>query len=804
MASWARLPLARLLAAGLTAIGAFALQPLTAAAAASVTITGHLGYADTVKVGAWAPLDVTLATQGPEVAGTLVVRGLFGVKPAVPWLATYQRPITVFPGVAQHAQFHLSIEQAGMVAEVQLVSDGRVVARAVIGATHTATTLVGVLSDNTTALDELGAIHPAGLTATVVHLGLADLPSSAVPLRAFDLLAFDDVSTSGLSAAQVTALADYVRGGGAILVGTGSSWNRTLAGLPADILPMRPDGSTLLASSSAVGAAHPLAVATGPASGGTAWLSEGSLPLLLEAPVGQGVSELATYDLAPAGDPGWTAEPTILRQVLVRTVFGGGGSASAIPLKGALIPGGPFGGAGTSIYERSGAVSSTLGGVPALDLPSFVVTGLIVLAYVILVGPVNFLVLRALKRRALAWITLPVIAAVVSAAAYGGAVLTKGQSLEANQVAILHLQAGGSRGYLEAYTGVLSPTRGDNTVLPAASVMVSPISDYFGGGTVARGDLVVDLGDGLILLPGMTAFSVRGFGTEETYAAGPKLAVHLAVANGKLVGSVENDSDLTFGDAVLIAGDGYQKLGALAPGATVNLQVEPKPVTVNGPGVLTGVYPGYNGGPGNTAPTEAQVVGQQKAQLLALLTSAGFNGAPSTSAAPILVAWLDQSLEPVTVNGAHPRGRALTAVAVTIPVDLLGPGPVPASAVGGRIVDADGTSSGGPPGMLALSDGSVTFDFAPPLPAGAHLHATSIADDNPYLTAVGPGGSSGVLGEAWDWSTSSWVDVSFKQAALTPLPDSVVNPATGEVRFRVSVSNGFYIAGGLSLTGTVQ
>src|SRR6185437_9543694 len=112
---------------------------------------------------------------------------------------------------------------------------------------------------------------------------------------------------------------------------------------------------------------------------------------------------------------------------------------------------------GFSVAMKGGTVSQALVNLPALDLPAWWLIGGLVLIYVLLVGPVNYFVLRALNRRMLAWITVPAIAVVAAGGAYGGSILTKGTSAEANQITIIHVAQDSDRGWQEAYTGLLTP-----------------------------------------------------------------------------------------------------------------------------------------------------------------------------------------------------------------------------------------------------------------------------------------------------------------------------------------------------------
>ena len=129
--------------------------------------------------------------------------------------------------------------------------------------------------------------------------------------------------------------------------------------------------------------------------------------------------------------------------------------------------------------------------------------------------------------------------------------------------------------------------------------------------------------------------------------------------------------------------------------------------------------------------------------------------------------------------------------------------------VSGRIVDVVGDTQGqGPPGMLLMQSGSVTYEFSPSLAAGRHLTGAALNGFNPYggKFAPAPGGgtsTSTMQSEVWDWSRSAWSEVAYQDNGTTSLPDSAVNPQNGLVRLRLSTNGGF-AAGAISLSGTVQ
>jgi hypothetical protein len=534
---------------------------------------------------------------------------------------------------------------------------------------------------------------------------------------------------------------------------------------------------------------------------------------LVERQVGGGIVTLATFDWNQEPVAGWSGTAPLLRQLIARAVFGSGNSTQNAVFTGGMGPT-PFGSQST-IASRSATLSSTLGNLPELGLPSLQLTGALVVLYVLLVGPVNYLVLGAMRRRALAWVTVPLIAVIAAGGAYGAGVFTKGRSVQANQVTIVHLQRGWDRAYQETFTGVMAPTRGDyQAAINGSRLVISPIvsngaydMSTFGPGS-RSGSLRIDVDNNSVTLPGMTAFVLSGFATESITAA-PQLTAQLKLVNGKLTGTIENHSNLAFTDAVLIVGDNFQTFGELKPGATTTISLDVKATNQFGQPVYTRIYGNAFNGPQPSQPTDTQREDYAKTQILSLLPTGGNFKGISLSSTPLLVAWTHQSFQDVTVNGNHPRSTAETAVALSLPLDQIGTGSLPAGMVSGRIVDVVGDTQGqGPPGMLLLASGSVTYEFSPSLAAGRHLTSATLNAFNPYggkvMPAPGGGNTTATTqSEVWDWSRSAWSEVAYQDNGATNLPDSAVNPASGLVRLRITTTSGF-VAGGISLSGTVQ
>jgi len=784
-----------LVAAALTLLGA---SSAAQAAANPITMTVKVGYSNFVKAQQWMPVTVDLTNNGPSVDGTLEVTT--GLSPGIngqPFEAViYQTPVSLPAGATKHLRTYVVEDQVPSVVSARLVANGRELVSTDSQTSNSATTLIGVLSDQGTALDGFSAQHPGSISANVVHLSLEDVGDSGVLLRAFDLLVIDDFATDTLTAAQRTAIADYVQSGGELLLGTGASWRKTLAGVSANILPMQIDGTTTI--SPGLEPLGPVEVATGTLNGGaTAWLSGGGRPLLVEKFVGGGTVTVATFDWNQDPIASWSGTGALLRQLLVRSVL----TASTTQSFGNF--GGPFGSSGNSISERSGTLSQALSSLPALDLPSLVVIGLLVLVYVALVGPVNYLALRALNRRALAWVTVPVIAVVASAGAFGTGLLTKGRSVQSNQVSIIHIQPGWASAYQESYTGILTPTRGDYEVtVSGAPLLIAPTSSYTGGITA---DLIRVGANNSVVLPSMTAYTLRGFATEGLVNA-PQLTATATLTNGKLQGTIRNVSNLSFTDAVVLAGDGFQILPKLASGATASYSVTPKVSVFTGMPTAMTIYPstGFNfGGPMPSQSADADREAFAKTSILQMVS--GSNYGFTSAITPMVVAWSRQPAQDVTIAGSKPRTTTLTAVVLPLHVTGIEAGAVPAGMVSSRFTDMQGDAQPAQPGAVLLQNGSVSYDFTPALAPGSHLDSASI--DSTFSSPKGPvapGTAATLQARYWDWQRSVWTSLSYNMGGITALPPAAINPASGEVRLQVDAGGTQTVFGQVSLTGTVK
>jgi hypothetical protein len=215
------------------------------------------------------------------------------------------------------------------------------------------------------------------------------------------------------------------------------------------------------------------------------------------------------------------------------------------------------------------AAREAVGAIPGFELPSVLQILAFMLVYVLLIGPVNYLLLRKFGRRELAWLTIPVLVVGFSACAYVTGFQLRGGKAIVHRLAAVYVPKGSDTGRVSQVVGLFSPRRTDYD-LRVVGAEVREIPDPYRGGTSrqplhvvtdAEGVRVVDL---RVDVGGIHPFVVEGYADVSGVEADLEL-VEDAAGRLWLEGMVRNDGVLLH-EVVLIAGDDEQRLGDLEPG----------------------------------------------------------------------------------------------------------------------------------------------------------------------------------------------------------------------------------------------
>ena len=364
-------------------------------------------------------------------------------------------------------------------------------------------------------------------------------------------------------------------------------------------------------------------------------------------------------------------------------------------------------------FSDDNLLVSSVSQLPALALPPIGGLILILLIYILLIGPINYFVLVRLDRREWAWFTMPALIVVFAVGAYGFGAALRGSSIVVNEVAIVRGAPGTTDGTAQVYLGVFSPTRDVYQVSVAGGALLSaPLSGDFFGTTGTANTLDVLQGDPARVRDLGVGFSSLRAIRAETAVKVPLIETDLRLEDGRLQGTVKNASQQRLERPAVVLGQTVVNLDDLAPGQTATVDV---PTTFNQFGQSMSdkvVGAGVFGDVGTTAGATTQYVRHNMVDQLTYDPMFGSsNVLPGDGA--VVLAWGSEPLLDVTVAGHKPDH--LGNVLYYLPADLAirGKTTFRADLLRSTVVGTDSQMFSKDPTMIGFGRGTATLAYRP-------------------------------------------------------------------------------------------
>lgn len=696
-----------LLAALLIPVGEVGAAPGTQGKLA-LQASAKAGYGDdgtyVIGVGAWFPVRVTLVN--PSGAPSMRIRVEVDSYNNAGGSAdsTYAREVDMPSPARKEVTLYAYSAQYDHAINVRLVQNSAIIAtiQAKLNPIDPGSDMVlGVVSSDAAALNVLsgekaghqgtrfligGYGGPPGVSGTtanrlsVAHISLENIPDLSAALDTFGALVIDDVDTGTLSQGQHDALAEWVQRGGTLIVAASQGGADSAAGL-ADLLPVKvgstqnvPNVQSLgaLVSMSLAGGNVPV-VASTPLTGAPVFTrvlaQSGGVPLAAVRDLGQG--QVAYLALSPSQPPlrNWDGTVPLFKRLLVEHRVH---PPVAVGFMGAGY-GGSFYGYSSGIFEIYGDVLD----LPGLDLPSGWLMAGFLLLYILVIGPVNFIVLRRLRRAELAWATIPALVLIFSVGAYIIAFNAKGGDLIMPRSNVTYTSPGEPNSTGVQVWGLFSPLRRTYSISVGANSLVSQFERYggYGGGTgtvvprVVGGDtttlqnVVVDTG------------GLKGFVVQNSLKTASPLEADLHLGDRIIEGTLKNRSGRGLQDVALVRGNTVQNIGYMAAGASVpvKLLVNPSPFNNSSPSSLLPPQPGVaaptsGGYYYSTSSGAEQRAYMRKLSLLGMALEPVLTNDPPTDMDVLALAWGGDVPVSVNVDGHSARTEEISLWVSRLPV----------------------------------------------------------------------------------------------------------------------------------------
>lgn len=751
-----------------------------AQAQTGLTMTAEPAYGGRFKYGQWLPVFVTIENNGPALQAEvrLEVSGRSGEL-------EFSAPAELAAGAHKRIILYTLPNNFSRAIRVELVAGDEIVAERTVRVSVLPNDryVIGLITTGSAKINLLSSIELPGRrhNPETFTLPLSHIPDRAEGLALFNTLILNDVDTARLSPGQQRALTGWTLNGGRLIVGGGAAAVRTLSGLPPQLQPVSLSGqqevTSLTALAEYAGESIPqagpfLLAESQPVSAANILLAhETGPPLLVEMEAGTGFVDFIALDLNQAPFNNWTGLIPFAEKILSP----GAAWPNQLPtdVEPALI--------------QDSTMASALNNLPALDLPSIRFLGILLAGYIILVGPVNYLILRWQDRMTWAWLTIPALTVAFSGVAYGIGFQLRGSDIIVNQVSLIELSDSGRPADMRTYVGLFSPRRQSYNVAVGGEGLIRPLGEgYYDPwqSNIEVGSMRVVQGDPA-RVRGLTVnkWSMQSFVVESTPAADlPRISARLQAGFDSLAGQLENQSDYILRDVIVIFQRQFQKLGDLSPGQSVEIKLnfEEQAWMKGGFGSYM-LFQDELSGPG---PRNRRIQFKQQ-----VLDSTIFNyntGDPKISHSVYLVAWLDESPLPVSVEEREIAYQQSTLLYGQLPVSFA-EGSIPPGFSRAEMLASSGDS--GPcytPGSDSyhLYQGTVELEISLPdktrnlRPARLDLYISTDGgwQEPPEISL-------------YDWTSGEWEILEEARFGANPVADRFYNRAEAAVRLRASQEN---------------
>lgn len=768
---------------------------------ADAAFGGHFKY------GEWLPIWVRLENDGPDLHAEIQVQvggagtTTFAAAAVLPTGSRKRIPLYVLPNSYSHEL------------EVRLVAGDNLLASRTVAVNPQPNIdyLIGLMAPRRGALSLIqGAeLTPLNGRKELIDISLSDLPERAEGLKTFDALILNDVDTSLLSPAQAMALENWVRQGGQLVIGGGPGAMHTLIGLPESLRPLTLTGVTSVdrlpalgefAGAEAAPAPGPFFAATGEPAGSVPLVKQDSLVLVYETTIDDGSVEFAALDLAASPFDAWAGTPAFWERLLSASI----GYPEWLP---------------PDVSARqihANTMASALSNIPALDLPSIRGLGILLAVYIILVGPINYLILRSRQRLHWAWVTIPLLTISFSTGAFGLAYSLRGSDLLLNRIAVIALQSNGTA-RISSYMGIFSPSQESYEVEVGSGRLVAPLRAGYDpwqiGDVNSSGEAVFLQGEpGLVRGLTVDQWSLQSFMTEGVWNNAGQLASDLRLDGAVLEGSVRNETAYALTDVVLILGNDFVGLGDLAPGTETAVRwALPDPSGRWSEPPLSYRLFERESAEGDT-PASARQAQLKRAILSDILqgSSRPWNSLASadrgrTLTGLTLMGWTDTAPPEVRVAGKTPNQRTLavlyTSLSYSVPEEgaiTLRPG-----LISGAVIQMP--QEGGPCGpetSILLGRGEAVFEFRLP----SEIQDVQV---NTLQLMLEADGSHQLPPDValYDWDGEEWITLEAPAFGINSIDHADQMVRDGQVRVRLAAPGGH--SGGclyveLGMAGTRQ
>lgn len=618
----------------------FLLPPTQAQAAAPLEVKATAGISGKAKYQSVVPLQVTVKNNGADFSGDMAINSSNSYEAASALVV----PIDIAAGEEKTFTFYLDGLADNGYSDADLfafyegnIEKGKKIAykgtkRLQSNFLDPTSTFVYTLtekSDRLSALLRLSSFVPQNNVEIFNINQLKDytFPEDEQGLAMANVIVVDEVAIADLAQKQQEALLKWVQDGGTLLLGASDQIDAT-AGVFKDYLPMSLSQEMTSISAETLTKLSGGGIFTQPISIHTATNHKESLPVLTEnnvvlaskKKIGSGEIIQTAFSLGDQPLASMDGYAALLAKII---------DIQSISQQGMMSQ-------GQSPLDQ---ISYELRNINEL-FPSFEVSVsymlIVIILYIIIIGPVLYFVLKKIDKREHAWWIIPVFSIVLSIGLFIVGAKDRVVQPQVQQSAFYKVNEDSSLNgyYVES---ILTNRSGDfivNTDKNTTAVAMRNYNNFTGTvGDLHESSYIKENANGSTLtLRDLNYWSVQSFGGKTSAQNIGKMDVDITLKNEKLTGTIKNNFPFELKDVTLISGVKEVKLGDIKANGTLQVDKEMKTTVLQKPSVFNSYNYSY---PSQKDEVDPMRVERMKTLALPLVEN---------DRQPILTAWTDQAI----------------------------------------------------------------------------------------------------------------------------------------------------------------
>ncbi len=563
---------------------------LVASPCSAVTMRLTAGFDGVIKSTRWTPVAVQLANPSDDdIEGLLVVDEPEGLPTPVP-ICTSQVNLPAHSTKLYHAYVRLP-GYGGKIRVALRRGYGTLATREVkVNAASEDDRLIVSVGDRASRLSFLQGESiqtvtrrpgPRRASSSQGTINAGSLDPSALPDRpaayeGADVIVISSLSPESTDPNALKAMCSWVASGGTLVVSTGPDYKAYMNPFYDEILPVSINGAANVSGIEGVAATCGAGTApTGPAAIaksavkpgiGHIIVSQSGVPLIVERQYGAGKVVFLAFDIKASPFSDWNGQIGFWKSLLEQS-----SSDPIAPTESRFAEDSTYGSyPGYQPEEEMSSFRSLVGQTASVKTPSIITVGFFLLAYLVILVPVNYTVLRVKRRLELAWLTTPAIVLLFTLGAYAIGYTMKGGSLKICEATLVEGSSNARFARVVTDASVFSPARRSYEISiaePSAISQSIPTSKEDEPPTTYLADTSV-MDD----VP-MAMWSSKTFEAVGGADLGGVIVSNLKLDGGKLSGTVTNNTGVDLKDCMVYCGNDHTPQVRLPKGGSINVEL---------------------------------------------------------------------------------------------------------------------------------------------------------------------------------------------------------------------------------------